>query len=61
MAEIAKGKTVTVRLPKNKDDKGINYVPVCIDGHVWQVQRGVAVEVPQPVYDLLEKAGYLDN
>jgi hypothetical protein len=61
MAEKENGKTVMVRLPLTKNGKGINYVPVCIDGKVYQVQRGVSVEVPQGVYKLLEEAGYLDN
>ncbi len=61
MAEEKKEKKVTVRLPKSKDEKGLNFVPVCINGKCTQVIKGVAVEVSQQVYDLLETAGYLDN
>lgn len=56
-----KEKKVTVRLPKNKDGIGVNYVPVCINGKITQIMRGETVEVSPAVYKLLEEAGYLDN
>jgi hypothetical protein len=63
MAEVVgnKEKKVTVRLPKNKDGIGLNYVPVCINGHITQIMRGETVEVSPAVYKLLEEGGYLDN
>lgn len=56
-----KEKKVTVRLPKNKDGIGLNYVPVCINGNITQIMRGETVEVSPAVYKLLEEGGYLDN
>lgn len=50
----------TIRLPNLKDKNASNYVPVCINGYIYQVQRGVEVEVPKPVADLLEEGGYFD-
>jgi hypothetical protein len=60
MAEVVE-KKVTIRLPKNKDGVGLNYVPVCINGKITQIMRGETVEVSTAVYKLLEEAGYLDN
>ena len=50
----------TVRLPKAKDEKELNYVPVAVNGYIFQVQRGVEVKVPTTVYNILEQSGYLD-
>ena len=50
----------TIRLPLLKDKNSMNYVPVCINGYIYQVQRGVEVEVPKPVADLLAEGGYFD-
>lgn len=30
---------------------------VCINGHIYQIKRGVEVEVPESVYFVLEQAG----
>lgn len=60
-AQLDKQKKVSVRLPKPKDDKDINYVPVCINGYIYQVKKGESVSVPETVAELLEAAGYLDN
>ena len=49
-----------IRLPMLKDKNAVNYVTVCINGYIYQVQRGVEVEVPQPVATLLEEGGYFD-
>lgn len=56
-----KEKKVAVRLPKNKNAIGMNYVPVCINGEITQIMRGETVEVSPAVFKLLEAAGYLDN
>lgn len=34
-------------------------VPVQVNGKIYQIQRGVEVEVPQVVADILEESGYL--
>jgi hypothetical protein len=30
---------------------------VCLNGYIYQIQRGVEVEVPQSIYDILDEAG----
>ncbi len=67
MNECKKMKTIldkepkkSIRLPLLKDKNAINSVPVCINGYIYQVQRGVTVEVPEPVAKLLEEGGYMD-
>ncbi|MED1948992.1 hypothetical protein [Brevibacillus centrosporus] len=30
---------------------------VCVNGHIYQIQRGKTVEVPQTVAEILEQAG----
>lgn len=32
---------------------------VCINGHIYQIKRGIEVEVPQSVYEVLEQADRL--
>lgn len=32
---------------------------VCINGYIYQIKRGEAVDVPQSVYEVLEQAGRL--
>lgn len=60
--EVAKEKTrlaqkVKIQLPKDnenyKDD-----VTVCINGKIWQIQRGVMVEVPVAVYEVLQQSSH---
>ena len=57
----SKAKKVAVRIPKGKDSKGMNFVPVCINGRITKVMKGVSVEVDEQVAKILETAGYLDN
>jgi hypothetical protein len=33
------------------------YQTVCVNGHVYQIQRGKTVEVPKTVAEILEQAG----
>lgn len=37
----------------------IPFETVCVNGHIFQIQRGVKVEVPQTVADILEEAGMI--
>ncbi len=57
---LAAEKKVTIRLPKPKSSHETNYVPVCIDGYIIKVMRGVDVEVPVTVKGMLLEAGYFD-
>ena len=56
-AKLAKCKKVNVRIPKNEHNP--HDVVVQINGYIFQIKRGVDVEVPVPVRDLLDKGGYL--
>ena len=48
-----------IRLRKNEDKNAPNYETVCINGHTFQIMRGVEVEVPETVYDILDEAGLI--
>ena len=52
-AERAKGNVRKVKIHNDSD------VPVQINGYTFLVQKGVSVEVPNDVADLLEEAGYI--
>ncbi len=56
--EIVATKTKMVVIPVTDNDKD-TYVPVTINGNTCQVQKGVEVEVPEEVYNLLKRGGYL--
>lgn len=43
----------TVRLPKAQNGD-VNYVIASVNGRVFKVQRGVTVEVPAPIAEVLE-------
>ena len=61
IAKLLKEETKkTVRLPKAKDEKDLDYVPVGVNGYIFQVKRGEEVKVPTTVYNILEQSGYLD-
>ena len=49
-AEV-KEKLVKIRLPKTKENQADAYVSV--NGRRWQIQRGVEVEVPECVAEVL--------
>lgn len=57
--ELAKGKKVRIRLPKDKLNKEDVVVPVCINGYTYQIKRGEWVDVPEEVARILEEAGYM--
>ena len=50
---------VKIRIPIDKQNPKDLIVPVCINGYIFQIERGKMVEVPQTVYDVLEESGYL--
>ena len=49
--ESAKEKTVTIRLPLTRAEK--DDVPVGVNGRTWLIKRGVDVEVPECVAEVL--------
>jgi hypothetical protein len=44
------------RLVIEEEENALNYVPVGVNGVVYQIMRGVEVEVPQSVLTVLEQA-----
>lgn len=52
-------KKVKVRIPVDKQNKEDKVVPVCINGYIFQIERGKSVEVPEEVARILEDSGYL--
>lgn len=51
MAEAAKEKTVKIRIPRTKADQ--EDVPVWVNDRSWIIKRGVEVEVPECVAEVL--------
>lgn len=37
----------------------VPFETVCVNGHIYQIQRGVKVDVPQTVAEILEEAGLI--
>lgn len=53
---------VRVRLfqnPADSSDKPLPGVDVAVNGYVYQLQRGVSLEVPETVADILTQAGHI--
>lgn len=53
---LAKQPKRAVRLP-TRDDVKQRFVMVWINGHSFQIKRGVDVEVPESVYKILVESG----
>ena len=53
---VEKKKTIVIAVDERDPD---NYVPVCINGKIFQVKKGEEVEVPEEVYNILKRSGYL--
>ena len=50
--------TKTIIIPIDEKDPD-NYVPVCINGKIYQIMKGEEIEVPEEVYNVLKRSGYL--
>jgi hypothetical protein len=46
-----------VRLPKQQDPKEPNYETVQINGYTYTIMKGVDVELPEEVYNILVRTG----
>lgn len=51
-------KTKTVVIPIDEKDPA-NFVTVCINGNISKVKKGEEVDVPEEVYNILKRSGYL--
>lgn len=54
--KVEKMRTVIIPISEKDPD---NYVTVCINGNITQVKKGEEVEVPEEVYNILKRSGYL--
>jgi hypothetical protein len=55
--ELAKQPKRMIRLRKDTNPKAPNFETVQINGYTYQIQKGVEVEVPEEVYNVLVRAG----
>lgn len=53
---VEKKKTIVIPVDERDPD---NYVPVVINGKIYQVKKGEEVQVPEEVYNILKRSGYL--
>jgi len=53
------GAKVRIKIPEDKLNPKDTIVPVCVNGHLYRIQRGQTVEVPEVVADILHGAGYI--
>ena len=52
--ETEKEKLVKIRIPRERDRQ--DDVFVCVNGRTWLIQRGVEVEVPECVAEVIRNA-----
>lgn len=52
--ETAKEKLVKIRIPRERDRQ--DDVFVCVNGRTWLIKRGVEVEVPECVAEVIRNA-----
>lgn len=57
LADQPRRKVRLYQVPKGSTERKLPDETVCINGHIFQIQRGVEVEVPETVYEVLEQAG----
>lgn len=57
--QLAKYPKKHVRIPRLPNGPEGDCVPVGINGYVFKIKRGEDVEVPEPVYNILNDSGYL--
>lgn len=57
LADQPKRKVRLYQVPNGSSEKKLPDETVCVNGHIFQIQRGVEVEVPQTVYEVLSQAG----
>lgn len=54
-----KEKVRLYQVPADSSDEPLPDVTVSVNGHIYQIQRGVRVEVPKTVAEILEHAGHI--
>ena len=60
MATTTKEKTVKIKLPKLRDGRS-NTVYVSVNDRTWLIKRGVEVEVPECVKEVLDHSEHAED
>lgn len=50
---------VSIRIPQDPLNRDDDTVPVCVNGYNYFIKRGVTVEVPRTIAEILERAQYI--
>lgn len=50
---------IRIKIPRDQLNKEDDFVPVSVNGFIYQIKRGEAVSVPETVADILTEAGYI--
>ena len=56
---LRKSDKVRIKIPIDQLNKSDKVVPVCVNGHIYRINRGETVEVPAVVAEVLEQGGYI--
>ena len=56
---LGRAAKVRVKIPIDPNNKGDLVVPVLINGHMYRINRGQTVYVPEVVAEVLEQGGYI--
>ena len=56
---ISKEKKEKITIPKDQINSKDSFVPVCLNGKIYQINRGTPVEVPIEIAEILREAGYI--
>lgn len=56
---LRKSDKVRIKIPIDPMNKSDKVVPVCINGHLYRINRGETVEVPVVVAEVLEQSEYI--
>lgn len=48
-------------IPINPISKKETDATVCLNGYIFHIKKGVKVELPEPIYDILEEAGFFNG
>lgn len=50
---------VRIKIPFDPQNKADKVVPVVVNGHMYRINRGETVEVPEVVAEILEQSGLI--
>lgn len=50
---------IKIKIPIDKSNEKDLIVPVCVNGYLYQLERGKTLEVPESISEILSEAGYI--